>query len=75
LFIPLILNNYQSDENTFQCSYSKDEPDLTSIICTGYSEVASLKSAAALGVLAVVQKPIVKGALARALREGLDRRA
>ena len=48
------------------------KPDLITIICTGYSEVASLKSAAVLGVLAVVQKPIVKGDIARVLREGLD---
>ena len=47
--------------------------DLTTIICTGYSEVASPKSVTALGVLAVVQKPIVKEKLTRALREGLDR--
>lgn len=42
------------------------KPDLSStefsITCTGYSEV-----------LAVVQKPIVKGDIARALREGLGR--
>lgn len=48
------------------------KPELTTIICTGYSEAASLKSSAVLGVFAVVQKPIVQGVLARTLRKGLD---
>lgn len=52
----------------------KIRPGLVTIICTGYSEVVATKNAAALGVLAVVQKPIVKGELARVLREGLDSR-
>ena len=48
------------------------KPELVVIICTGYSEVATSKTAIELGVHAVVQKPVVGTALARALREGLD---
>jgi len=50
----------------------KIKPELVVIVCTGYSEVATPKSAGELGVHAVVQKPIVGTDLAKVLREGLD---
>jgi nitrogen-specific signal transduction histidine kinase/ActR/RegA family two-component response regulator len=51
------------------------KPALVAIICTGYSELASFQSPAALGVQAVIQKPIAGAELAKTLREVLDSRS
>lgn len=60
------------DKLTKACQ--KLKPDLISLVCTGYSEIVSPRSATEMGVLAVIQKPIIKGELARVLRDGLDNR-
>jgi PAS domain S-box-containing protein len=46
-------------------------PDLPIIICTGYSEHISEKKAKALGIRAFVMKPILKDAMAMAIRRVL----
>jgi len=47
------------------------KPGLPVIICTGFSEILSEEKARALGISEYVTKPVVKGEIARAIRNAL----
>jgi CheY-like chemotaxis protein len=47
-------------------------PDVPVILCTGFSQTATEKSAKEAGVRAFVMKPLTKGELARTVRKALD---
>jgi len=47
-------------------------PDIPIILCTGYSQKISDKSAAEMGIHAFLYKPIVKDELAKTVRNVLD---
>ncbi len=49
-------------------------PDIPIVICTGYSERMLAERVKAVGVSALVMKPIVLSKLAIVVREALDRR-
>jgi YesN/AraC family two-component response regulator len=49
-------------------------PDLSIILCSGYSELINKEKAKAMGIADYLQKPIVTGGLLNAIRNVLDRR-
>jgi CheY-like chemotaxis protein len=50
----------------------KIRPDVLVILCTGYSNKISDQSAQAIGIKALIYKPIVKADLAKTMRKVLD---
>jgi len=50
----------------------KIRPDISVILCTGYSKKISEKSAVEIGIKAFAYKPIVKADLAKTVRKVLD---
>jgi YesN/AraC family two-component response regulator len=48
-------------------------PDISIILCTGFSERMSKKRAEALGIKSFLLKPIVKNDIAKTIREVLDK--
>jgi len=50
----------------------KIRPDIPVILCTGYSRKMSEKTAAEIGIKALVYKPVVKADLAKTVRKVLD---
>ena len=50
----------------------KIRPDISVILCTGYSKKISEESAADIGIKALVYKPVVKADLAKTVRKVLD---
>lgn len=47
-------------------------PGMPVIICTGFSEMIDEEKAAALGIRALIMKPVIRADLAKAVRQALD---
>ena len=50
----------------------KIRPDISVILCTGYSKKISKESIADIGIKALVYKPVIKADLAKTVREVLE---
>ena len=58
--------------NELAIELMKIRPDISVILCTGYSKKISDESASEMGIKAFVYKPIVKADLAKTVRKVLD---
>ncbi len=50
----------------------KIRPDISVILCSGFSKKISEESAAEIGIRALLKKPVLKGILAKTVRKVLD---
>jgi len=67
----MTMPNMTGDKLTLELM--KIKPDIDVILCTGYSNKITEKSAAAIGIKAFAYKPFVGSALAKTVRKVLDR--
>jgi len=58
--------------NELAIELMKIRPDISVILCTGYSKRISDETASEMGIKAFVYKPIVKADLAKTVRKVLD---
>jgi CheY-like chemotaxis protein len=58
--------------DTLAAELIRIRPDIPVILCTGYSSKLSEKTAASIGIRALVHKPVVKAELAKTIRKVLD---
>jgi CheY-like chemotaxis protein len=58
--------------DTLAAELIRIRPDIPVILCTGYSSKLSEKTAASIGIRAIVHKPVVKAELAKTIRKVLD---
>jgi len=58
--------------NELAIELMKIRPDISVILCTGYSKRISDETASEMGIKAFVYKPIIKADLANAVRKAID---
>ncbi len=58
--------------NELAIELMKIRPDISVILCTGYSKRISDETASEMGIKAFVYKPIIKADLAKTVRKVLD---
>jgi len=46
-------------------------PDIPIVLCTGYSETGLIERTKAMGIRAIIMKPILMAKMAKAIREAL----